>query len=329
MSFTVTIDPGSGQFDARPDETLLQAARRGGLQLAHECGWGSCGTCKVTLVAGETALLFAGAPAINPRDARTGRIVACQSMARSDLTIRLSPAAPVPAAIPSREQRAALIAVEMLAPDIRRFTFRPEGTADFLPGQYAILHLGPGLRRAYSMCNLPDGKTLQVISKRYPGGAGSNALAAMKPGDALVLEAPFGTCTLNARAGRKIFIAGGTGISPILALILQAARDGADYGAPVDVIYCARQPADLVAGAELASAVAQIPGGRYRPYVEDDAGAQGLAIGRATDAILATDFAPDAAEFYVAGPPVMVNAVKAQLKEAGVPITRIRYDSFG
>lgn len=329
MSFTVTIDPGGSQFDARADETLLQAARRSGLHLPHECGWGSCGTCKVTLVAGETELLFAGAPAINPRDARTGRIVACQSMARSDLTIRLSPAAPVPAPVPSQEWLADLIAVEVLAPEIRRFTFRPDEGVDFLPGQYAILHLGPGLRRAYSMCNLPGGKTLQVISKRYPGGAGSNALAAMKPGDALTLEAPFGTCTLNPRAGRKIFIAGGTGISPILALILQVARDGAGFGAPLDVIYCARQPADLAASAELASAVAQIPGARYRPYVEDNEGTQSLAIGRATDAIMATDFTPDEVEFYVAGPPVMVNAVKVQLKEAGVPITRIRYDSFG
>ena len=107
MGFTVTIESGGIQFDARADETLLQAARRSGLQLPHECGWGSCGTCKVTLVAGETALLFAGSPAISPRDARTGRIVACQSMARSDLTIRLSPATPVPAVVPCREQRAA------------------------------------------------------------------------------------------------------------------------------------------------------------------------------------------------------------------------------
>jgi toluene monooxygenase electron transfer component len=328
MSFTVTIDPGGASFDARPEETLLQAARRSGLDLPHECGWGSCGTCKVTLVAGETELLFPAAPAINPRDARTGRIIACQSMARSDLTIRLSPATPAPAAIPSREQWAELIAVEELAPDIRRFTFRPEGAADFLPGQYAILHLGPGLRRAYSMCNLPGDGILQVISKRYPGGAGSNALAAMQPGDALVLEAPFGTCTLNARPGRKVFVAGGTGISPILALVSQAARDGMEFGAAVDVIYSARSLADLAAGDELASAVAGVPGACYRPYVEDNSGGT-LGLGRATDAVLATDFHPDETEFYVAGPPVMVNAVKAQLKEAGVSITRIRYDSFG
>ena len=165
--------------------------------------------------------------------------------------------------------------------------------------------------------------------KCYPGGVGSNALVAMTPGETLTLEAPFGTCTLNLSPGRKVFVAGGTGISPILALIRQVARDGLDFGAPVDVIYCARQPADLAASAELAAAVAQIPGARYRPYVEDIAGDETLSVGRATDAIAATDFLTDAVEFYVAGPPVMVNAVKSQLKEAGVSLTRIRYDSFG
>jgi len=44
MSFTITIEPDGRQFVARPDETLLQAARRAGLTLPHECGWGSCGT---------------------------------------------------------------------------------------------------------------------------------------------------------------------------------------------------------------------------------------------------------------------------------------------
>lgn len=328
MSFTVTIEDGP-RFEAQAGETLLQAARRAGVALPHECGWGSCGSCKVTLVAGETELLFATAPAISPRDARTRRILACQSMARSDVTIRLSPAAAPPLARPSREQRAELVSVEELAPEIRRFTFRPEAGADFLPGQYAILHLAPGLRRAYSMCNLPDGTHLQIISKRYQGGAGSTALAAMTPGESLTIEAPFGNCTLKPRPGRKIFIAGGTGISPILALARQAAQEAVDFEAPVDVIYCARRAADLAAGDELAAAVGQIRGARYHPVLEEDPEGRAALTGRAPEAITAMEFDPAATEFYVAGPPVMVNAVKAQLKEAGVPITRVHYDSFG
>lgn len=329
MAYSITIEPAGTRFETRPDETILQAARRAGLALPHECGWGSCGTCKVSLVAGETELMFPSAPAISPRDTRTGRILACQSVARSDVTIRLSPATPPPLQLPSKEQRAELIDIEDLAPDIRRFTFQPESEADFLPGQYAILHLGPGLRRAYSMSNLPDGRILQIISKRYHNGPGSNALAQLALGHVLTLESPFGTCTLKSRPGRKIFVAGGTGISPILSIVSQVARDGVDFAAPVDVIYCARSPADLAAGDELADVVARIPGAVYRQFVDDNGGDLAFPVGRATDAITGSDWKPDETEFYVAGPPIMVNAVKAQLKEAGVPITRINYDSFG
>ena len=35
------------------------------------------------------------------------------------------------------------------------------------------------------------------------------------------------------------------------------------------------------------------------------------------------------ADFYIAGPPVMTNAVRAQLGDNGIQLDRIRYDSFG
>ena len=35
------------------------------------------------------------------------------------------------------------------------------------------------------------------------------------------------------------------------------------------------------------------------------------------------------AEFYIAGPPIMTNAVRKQLAENQIQLNRIRYDSFG
>jgi toluene monooxygenase electron transfer component len=250
-------------------------------------------------------------------------------MARSDLVLKPPvgwSGAPGPACF---EQFADLISVEHLAPDIRRFTFRPEQSAEFLPGQYLIVHLDVGLRRAYSMCNLPDGETMQIISKRYVGGAGSNALATLEPGARVTVEGPFGVCTLRKRPGRTIFVAGGTGISPILSLVRQAAAEGLDFEATVDVIYGVRTPRDLAAGDDLDAAVAGVKGATYRPVVEEPGEGWAGQIGRAPGVIAELDFDPAATTFYVAGPPVMVNAVKVQLKEMGVPITRVYYDSFG
>ena len=50
---------------------------------------------------------------------------------------------------------------------------------------------------------LPDGETLQVISKRYQGGAGSNALAALRPGDPIEVVSAQGTTTFTVLGVRR------------------------------------------------------------------------------------------------------------------------------
>ncbi|WP_246741448.1 2Fe-2S iron-sulfur cluster-binding protein [Bradyrhizobium aeschynomenes] len=329
MTRQLRIEPDGVAIDAADHDSILQAARRGGVSLAYECGWGSCGACKLTLVDGEVELMFPGAPAVNPRDARRNRILACQSRAISDIIVARGPgdwSAPAPRCI---EQQAILLAVEDLAPEIRQFSFETAEPIAFRPGQYAILHLGVGLRRCYSMSNLPGSRLLQFIAKRYDGGRGSNALAALAPGARLTIEAPFGACTLRREPGRKVFVAGGTGVAPILAMLREAAAARLDFEAPVDVLYGARTPADLAAGDMLAAAVARIPYARHLPVVEIAPESWPHASGFVTAAITSTIAEPAAAEFYVAGPPVMVNAVKALLRSADVPITQVHYDSFG
>jgi toluene monooxygenase electron transfer component len=325
----IVIEPDGIEIAARADETILQAARRAGHDLPHECGWGSCGVCKLTLVSGEVELIFPGAPAASPRDARRGRILVCQARATSDLIIRRNPGEWAGTPVRCVEHKATLKSVEELGPEIRRFSFETEAPAHFLPGQYAILHFGESLRRAYSMCNLPNGKLLQFIAKRYEGGSGSRAMASMRPGESLTIEAPFGVCTLNRKPGRKVFVAGGTGISPILSMIRQAAEEGIDFEEPVHVVYGARSPADLAAGDQLEQAARRIPRAHYAPVVESAPADWPHARGFVTDAVAAILSETSTAEFYVAGPPVMVNAVKALLARAEVPITQVHYDSFG
>ncbi|UFZ08155.1 2Fe-2S iron-sulfur cluster binding domain-containing protein [Bradyrhizobium ontarionense] len=329
MTRQLRVEPDGVAIDAADHETILQAARRGGVALPYECGWGSCGACKVTLVNGQVDLIFPGAPAVNPRDARRNRILACQSRAISDVTIARGPgewSAPVPRCV---EQQAILRDVVDLAPEVRQFSFETIEPIDFRPGQYAILQLGVDLRRSYSMCNLPGSNVLQFIAKRYDDGKGSNVLAGLSPGARITIELPFGTCTLRRKPGRKVFVAGGTGVAPILAMMREAAEAQLDFGSPVDVIYGARTPADLAADDMLEAAIARVPQARYLAVVENAPSGWPHAAGFVTDAIRTTIADPTAAEFYVAGPPVMVGAVKSLLRSADVPITQVHYDAFG
>jgi toluene monooxygenase electron transfer component len=325
----IRIEPDGIEVEASEGETILQASRRAGVVLPYECGWGSCGACKVTLLEGRVELIFPGAPAVSPRDARRGRILTCQSRAVIDLRIARSPGDWPGTAMPCAEKTATLVAVEDLGSEIRQFTFETAAKVGFLPGQYAILHLGEGLRRCYSMCNLPGEKTLQFIAKRYENGPGSNALAALRVGESITIEAPFGVSTLGRSPGCKVLVAGGTGIAPILAMVRQAARERLDFDAPVHIIYGARSPADLVAADMLELATSRLPHARYLPVVEEAPSGWPHAKGFVTDAIAATIADPGTAEFYVAGPPAMVGAVKTLLQRIGVPITQVHYDSFG
>jgi CDP-4-dehydro-6-deoxyglucose reductase len=46
LPYQVTLKSSGKQFDASPDETILQAALRQGITLPYGCKNGACGSCK-------------------------------------------------------------------------------------------------------------------------------------------------------------------------------------------------------------------------------------------------------------------------------------------
>jgi ferredoxin len=187
---TVSVEPAGVTFPARSDEPLMAAARRAGVWLPFECGWGSCATCKVTLVEGEVSSLFPEAPALKPQDHRRSRILACQSCATSDLVIKTSRDIGERGDLPTADHRATLTSCEEVGTGIRLMRFELDEPAAFIPGQYAILEPIVGLRRAYSMSSLPGSTEVEFVVKGYPGGAGTAKLFELAPGDLIPIELP-------------------------------------------------------------------------------------------------------------------------------------------
>lgn len=351
-------------FEVARGEPILGAARRAGIWLPFECGWGACGACKATLVEGEVELLFPQAPAVEPRDARRRRIVLCQTTPASDLVVRpLRVAGAPPPERPTADHRARLVDVAELGPAIRRFRFALGSVAAYRPGQYAVVELAPGLRRCYSMSGLPGSDSVEFIAKRYPSGAGSTRLFALPVGAQVTLELPYGDLWLRGGARPVVLVAGGTGISAVLAMLrgLAEAADGqdtADYKDPADrqdpahrqdpaerprpvhIVYGATSQADLVCWDELVRLTGRVPGARLHGcLIRPDPSWPGLrgtvaeAFGRDPAATAPTAGVPEAelaaAEVYVAGPPPMVAAVRSLLRGLGVPADRFHVDSFG
>ncbi|MGD9527342.1 MAG: 2Fe-2S iron-sulfur cluster-binding protein [Pseudonocardia sp.] len=316
-------------FHAHPGEAILSAARRAGVGLPFECGWGSCGTCKVTLVDGDVELLFPDAPAITPRDARRRRTVTCQAAALTDVTLKAHRLGPVPER-PTRDYRAVLVAIVEVGPDIRCLRFRLDAPSRYRPGQYAILDLGAGLRRCYSMSGLPGDDVVEFIAKRYDGGPGSTALFALDVGDVVELALPFGDMWLRPDSDSDpdeaiVLVAGGTGISPILAIVNELVAVGSRRR--IDVLYGAATRAELVCWAELSELVARLSNARLHGVLGSPhpgwAGRPGLVTEPLRNLVSA------AVRCYLAGPPPMIDAALAELRAAGVELDHVHYDRFG
>ncbi|RBY76115.1 oxidoreductase [Geodermatophilus sp. TF02-6] len=99
------------------------------------------------------------------------------------------------------------------------------------PGAHIDLTLPGGLVRQYSLCgSLDDRRTWRLGVLREPDGRGGSAAVHDRLRAGMVLEAcgPRNNFALGD-AQRYVFIAGGIGITPILAMVREAERRGADW----------------------------------------------------------------------------------------------------
>lgn len=322
---------GGPAFGCADGDTVLRAGLREGLGLSYECNVGSCGVCKFELVEGAVEDLRPDAPGLSERDRRKGRRLACQSRPTADcvVSMRLDDAVRPP--VRPQQRTAVLEAVRPLTQDMSEFTVRTDGAADFLPGQYALLHLpGLGTPRAYSMANTPNPQGIwQFIVRRVPNGAGTAALFAMTPGAALSLDAPYGQAYLRPSGRDVVCVAGGSGLAPMLS-IARAFAEGPADDRRLTLYYGARTARDVCGEAELAT----LPGFgtriRYVPAVSDPddgfAGRRGFI-----HTVMAEDLGRrfDNCDIYCAGPPPMTLALEDLLiREAGIPADRLRFDRF-
>ncbi len=326
---------GGPEYGCAEDDTLLRGALRAGLGLPYECNTGSCGTCKVELVAGDVESLRPDAPGLTERDRAKKRILACQAHPLSDCTIKARlDAEAVPAHAPVKFS-ARLAGWRDLTHDMREFRFATVGAPGFLPGQYALFYL-PGLKapRTYSMANIEnDAGEWRFIVRRVPGGTGTHALFDdVVVGSEITLDGPYGIAYLRDSSPRDIVcIGGGSGLAPMLSIARGAVREPRLDGRRIHVFYGARTARDLCGEADLR----ELPGYGERLTFEsvvsmpEADGAWNGPTGFVHEHVrrVLGDRLP-ALEIYFAGPPAMAEAVQKMLAECKVPYGQIHFDSF-
>jgi len=141
----------------------------------------------------------------------------------------------------------------------------------FLPGQYLTLEIplqadGPPLMRSYSLARWqarPRQYTLAI--KREPGGKGSNWLCdQLQRGMRIQARPPAGHFHLQAGQDHVLLVAGGVGITPVLAM-LDALRARRVPPQKVALLYAARHREQLVWHEELTDLAKTLPWFAYYP----------------------------------------------------------------
>ena len=194
---------------------------------------------------------------------------------------------------------------------------RPEGYA-FRPGEACRLAVdADGWRdqdRPFTMSSLPDAPTLEWVIKHYPDHHGmTERMQACEVGDDLLMGEPGGY--FHDR-GPGVFLAGGAGVTPFLAILRDLRRSGGTAG--YRLLFSNSTAADVFLKDELDELLGQDT--LYQVTNEDAAFADRRRIDKA---YLAEKIGHFDQFFYVCGPPGFSEDLRPTLIDLGTPQEKI------
>ncbi len=200
----------------------------------------------------------------------------------------------------------------------------------------------PGFR-AYSLANPPHDKETLMLNVRIatpppgtegiPPGFGSSYVFGLKPGDRVLVSGPYGEFMARETNREMCFVGGGAGMAPLRSHILHQ-LDGIHSGRRISFWYGARSIKEMFYDDDFKELVEKYPNFSYHvalsdPDAEDNwTGQTGFLNTYLVDAYLSTHEDPAEIEYYLCGPPPMINSVIHTLHEMGVEDDMIFYDKF-
>jgi cytochrome-b5 reductase len=208
--------------------------------------------------------------------------------------------------------RVSLLMSQFVTHDVKHFIVsKPDGFA-VEPGQGVELAIDrPGLReqpRPFTPTGLAADQVLEFTIKGYQDHAGvTQALHQLEPGAELLMSEPFGTIRYQ---GPGVFIAGGAGITPFLAILRDLARRRELGGQTL--IFSNKTPRDVICEKELRHVL-----GERCILLCTGAAAPGYVHRRVDRAFLEETIQDFKQRFYVCGPPPFMEAVNGALTALG------------
>jgi len=326
----LNFEDGATRFiDCNAGEKVLDAAYRQQVNLPMDCSDGVCGTCKCRCEQGKYDLGDDySEETLTEDETEEGFVLTCQMVPCSDCVIQV----PVPSTackLAPAEHSGEVSALERVSDStivLKLKLDRPE-TLSFLPGQYVNLGVpGTSQRRAYSFSSKPGAAEVSFLMRNVPGGLMSGWLThEAKPGARMSFIGPNGSFFLRAVTRPVVMLGGGTGLAPLLSMLEALADQGT--GQPIHLIYGVTKDSDMVEVERLEALTARLMTFTWTATVADPESAHPLK-GYVTHHLSDTHLNGNDVDVYLCGPPPMVEAVRAFLRDKGVAPAHFFYEKF-
>jgi len=205
---------------------------------------------------------------------------------------------------------------------VRIITNKPE-RFNFLPGQATTIAINKSgwlkEERPFSFTSLPTNNSLEFTIKSYPDQESvTNELFHLKKDDELVLHDVFGAITYK---GEGVFIAGGAGITPFIS-IFRNLKSKNKIGNNM-LLFANKTKADIILEKEFTALL----GDAFINILSDEQ-LDGYHFGRISEEFLKATIHDFNQQFYICGPPPMINEVEDQLLTLGVDENQITKEIF-
>jgi CDP-4-dehydro-6-deoxyglucose reductase len=219
MIYNITIQPANVTY--KSEHNLLDDALSSFLPLEHSCKNGECGVCRAELISGQVQNE-------NGEIVTEGSILTCQSKALSDVVVRAH-YYPELADIKVQTLPCKVVNFDYVTDDVLalKLKYPPTSSFNYIPGQYIDLSF-KGVKRSYSIASAPsESKDIELHIRKVPNGKMSDLLFGCVTENQLMrMEGPKGTFFVRDNDKPLIFIATGTGIAPVKAMIEQLNSSG-------------------------------------------------------------------------------------------------------
>lgn len=227
--------------------------------------------------------------------------------------------------------KARLLEFTDIADEVRHFVFEvyEKDALDFVPGQFISFSAAideKKITRAYSIASPPQGNLFELCLNRVEDGKLSPVLFDLQVGGEIDFQGPLGYFVLRHPANDSIMIATGTGIAPFRSMI--KAHLGAHPQQQFTLIFGIRYERNIMYRDEFEMLAADHPNFHFWPTLSRPESHWTGRTGHVQPHMLEAIGERRDVDVYICGMKLMVDDVRARLKELGFDRKRIIFEKY-